>query len=462
MSTSNEQSALSRRSFIKNTTTTAAGLSLLGGLSIERSAYAAGSDTIKLALVGCGNRGSGAVDNALKTPGTKLVAMADVFQKRIDESLAVLTGQEAAEDPTAAKPIKMKVDKDQAKQIDVPPARQFVGFDAYKKAIAEADIVIIAGPPGFRPVHFEEAVRQGKHVFMEKPMGTDAPGIRRILAANQIAKEKNLKCGVGFQRHHENSYLEMMKRVHGGDIGDVLAIRVYWRGGSRGGIPKLPGESELAYQIRNWYFFTYLSGDHIVEQHCHNIDVGNWIKTLDPTKPAHPIRAHGLGGRQVRNDPKLNGQIFDHHFVEFEYEDGTRMTSECSQIPKLWGNTSEHAIGTKGSVDFGGSNRSQIKGAKPFRFKGGNEPYVQEHRDLIAAVRNNQKYNEVDASAYSTMTAIMGRMATYSGEQIEWDDAFNSKLVLMPEITGWNDPAPVQPDANGVYPVAVPGVTRAL
>jgi predicted dehydrogenase len=292
---------------------------------------------------------------------------------------------------------------------------------------------------------------------MEKPLGTDAPSIRRIIEANKTAKEKNLKCGVGFQRRHENVYKELIKRVHDGDIGDILAMRVYWRGGSRGGLEKLPTENELQYQIRNWYFFTYLSGDHIVEQHCHQFDVAHWLKGT------HPIAAHGIGGRQVRTDPKLNGQIFDHHFVEYEYEDGSRLFSECSQIPKMWGDVSEHAIGSKGKVDFNGANRSQITGAKPFRWKAGNnEPYVQEHLDLISAIRNNEKYNEVDAAAISTMTAIMGRMATYSGERIEWDEAFNSKLKLMPDITSWSDEPAVKPRADGTYPVAIPGETRVV
>ena len=200
-------------------------------------------------------------------------------------------------------------------KVDVPPDRQFTDFDGYKKAIALADVVILATSPGFRPMHFEEAVRQGKHVFMEKPVATDAPGIRQLLAAAEEAKKKNLKVGVGFQRRHQRSYLEIVKRLHDGAVGDIQMLRVYWDGGSRDGVERLPNETEMHYQIRNWYYFTWLSGDHIVEQHCHNIDVGNWIKG------AHPVRAQGMGGRQVRN-AKRHGQIFDHHFVEFEYADG--------------------------------------------------------------------------------------------------------------------------------------------
>lgn len=446
----NDPTALSRRSFLKNTTTTAAGLTVLGALGGVRSVHASNDDTIKLALVGCGNRGSGACQQALMTGNVKLVAMADVFQKRINASLAALSGQRV-DDPEAAKPVKLESKGHTAAKLDVPKERQFVGIDAYKKAIAAADVVIIAGPPGFRAVHFEEAVNQGKHVFMEKPLGTDARCIHRILAANKIAKDKNLKVGVGFQRHHEGVYKDLIKRIKDGDIGDVLAMRVYWRGGSRGGVERLPGENELAYQLRNWYFYTYLSGDHIVEQHCHQLDVAYWIKGT------HPVRCQGIGGRQART-ANINGQIYDHHFVEFEYDDGSRLFSECSQIPRTWGDVSEHVIGSNGFADLQGANRSQIRGPKAYRYKGHDRnPYEQEHIDLFDAIRNNKTYNEVESSAYATMTAIMGRMATYSGEKIEWDDAFNSKLVLMPDINSMDQQPPVMPNPDGSYPVVYPG-----
>jgi predicted dehydrogenase len=339
--------------------------------------------------------------------------------------------------------------------VDVPKERQFIGLDAYKNAIAACDVAFIAAPPGFRPMHFEEAVKQGKHAFLEKPVATDAPGIRQILAANAEAKKKSLKVAVGFQRHHKPNYTETIKRIQDGQIGDVVALRVYWRGGSRGGLPKEPGESELAYQLRNWYFFTWLSGDHIVEQHCHNIDVGNWIKG------AHPIRAHGVGGRQVRTT-KEHGQIFDHHYVEFEYADGTCMHSECTQIPHLWTTVSEHVTGTKGSADLK-DNRAEIRGANAWKHRGPNvDGWQQEQLDFIAAIRKNDNYNELDSSAISTMTAIMGRMASYSGKLIEWDEAFNSTLELVPKTLKEGDNPPVMPDENGFYPVAQPGITVAL
>ena len=386
--------------------------------------------------------------------------MADTFDKRLQTSLKALHKQHPG-----------KVDLDQV--------QQFVGFDAYKKAILLADVVILATSPGFRPFHFEEAVAQGKHAFLEKPLATDAPGVRRILAANEQAKKKNLKVGVGFQRHHQAPYREAYQRVLDGAVGDILAMRVYWRGGSRGGEIHRPDETEMQYQIRNWYFFTYLSGDHIVEQHCHNIDVGNWFKG------AHPVRANGVGGRQSRTSKEC-GQIFDHHYVEFEYANGCRMFSECSQFQAKWGQVGEHLLGTKGTSDLGdrgftihGHNLSHatatahIKGAELlthppkasaedkgiWRFKGpSKDPFQVEHDDLFAAIRNNTPYNEADHAAYSTMTAIMGRMATYSGGMVEWDDAFNCQTALIKTAEfDWDAPPPVAPDADGFYPVAHPG-----
>lgn len=432
------KSALSRRQFLQTGSSALAGAALLGALSLERSAHAAGSDLLKIALVGCGGRGSGAANQALTTAGnTKLVAMADVLPEKLEKGLASLQTQHP--------------DK-----VDVPPDRQFTDFDGYKKAISLADVVILATSPGFRPIHFEEAVRQGKHVFMEKPVATDAPGIRQLLAAAEEAKKKNLKVGVGLQRHHQTGYLEIVKRLQDGAVGDLTLLRCYWDGGSRDGVERLPNETEMHYQIRNWYYFTWLSGDHIVEQHVHNIDVCNWIKG------AHPVRAQGMGGRQVRN-AKRHGQIFDHHFVEFEYADGARMLSQCRQIPGCWPSISEHVQGTKGSADLVvGRNLFAIKGAESWRYNAKQkrkDAYQQEHDDLFDAIRNDKPYNEAEIGGLSTMTAILGRMCTYSGQQIEWDDALNSKIELLPKTFGWDAAPLVLPDANGFYPVAMPGQT---
>src|SRR6266581_4435706 len=237
---------VNRRTFLKTSSTAAAGGALLGALPVERFALGASpGDTLRLALIGCGGRGSQAANQALSTSGgVKLVAMADVFKDQLEGSLNNLK-------------------KTQKEKVEVNEDTMFIGFDAYKHAIASADVVVLATPPGFRPLHFEEAVRQGKHIFMEKPVATDAPGVRRVLAAAEEAKKKNLKVGVGFQRHHQRGYLETVKRIQDGAVGDLLVLRCYWDGGSRDGVERRPGEAEMRYQIRNWYYFTWLSGDHI-------------------------------------------------------------------------------------------------------------------------------------------------------------------------------------------------------
>lgn len=429
------ESSLTRRSFIKSSTAAVLGSSL----ALERAVFAdSGDDTIKIALVGCGGRGTGAASQALSTPGkTKLVALADVRPEQLEKGLAALKVKHAA-------------------QIDVSPDHQFSDFDGYKKAISLADVVILATSPGFRPIHFEEAVRQGKHIFMEKPVATDPPGVRRVLAAAEQAKQKNLKIGVGLQRRHKPGYIETIKRIQDGAIGDVLQLRCYWDGGSRDGVERMPGEKELHYQIRNWYYFTWLSGDHIVEQHVHNIDVVNWIKG------AYPVRAQGMGGRQVRNAIR-HGQIFDHHFVEFEYADGTRSFSQCRQIPGCWPNVSEHALGTKGEADLNNDrNGFAIKGTKGgnhWRFASNKktDAYQLEHDDFFDAIRNNKPYNEAEHGALSTMTGILGRMCTYTGQQIEWDEALKSEGYKLPTEWSWEATPPVLPDADGWYPIARPG-----
>jgi predicted dehydrogenase len=434
------ESRLNRRDFLRTTSAAMAGASVLGGLSVERSAFAASSDTLKLALIGCGGRGSGAAGQALSTEGpVKLVAMADVFKDRLQGSLSAL--QEKHKD-----------------RVDVPPDCQFIGFDAYKQAIALADVVILATPPGFRPMQFEEAVKQGKNIFTEKPVATDPPGIRRFMAAAEESKKKNLKVVVGLQRHYDEGYRETIKRLHDGAIGDIVAMRCYWNGETpwvhtRAELEKDCGHqlTEMEYQMRNWYYFTWICGDHIVEQHIHNLDVINWVKG------GHPVRAQGMGGCEVRKGPDY-GEIFDHHAVEFEFEDGSRSFSFCRHIHGCWNSVSEHVIGTKGTCDVGGH---MIRGSNQWRFKreGIRDPYQQEHDELFAAIRNNTTLNNADYGATSTMTAILGRLATYSGKMVEWDAAMKSDITLFPDKLAWDATPKVLPDASGMYPRAVPGHT---
>jgi myo-inositol 2-dehydrogenase/D-chiro-inositol 1-dehydrogenase len=427
---------LTRRDFLKSTSTLAAAAALAPGV------FAAGDDTLKLALIGCGGRGSGACDQALSTDGPlKLVAMADAFKDRLEGSYNALKAKHAD-------------------RVDVQEENKFIGFDAYQHAIAMADVVILATPPGFRPPHFEEAVRQGKNIFMEKPVAVDAPGVRKVLAACEVAKQKNLKVAVGLQRHHQDGYLETLKRLHDGAIGDIVAMRCYWNGNSpwvreRKKLEEDAGRplTEMEYQMRNWYYFVWLCGDHINEQHIHNLDVINWVKQ------GHPVLARGMGGREVRKGID-NGEIFDHHAVEFQYADGTWCASQCRQQPGCWDSVSEHVQGTKGLCDVGSFKITYPDASWHFDDQNSKDPYQQEHDDLFAAIRNDKPYNETAVyGAYSTMTAILGRMATYSGKEIQWDDAFNSQIDTMPKVLGWDADPPTKPDENGHYPVAVPGVT---
>jgi predicted dehydrogenase len=433
--------SVTRRSFLQ-AASSATGALALSALPNGRFVHAAGSDTLKTALIGCGGRGTGAANQNLNVnKGIKLVAMADIARDRLEKSLEILK-------------------KQHPDQVDVSQGNQFIGFDAYKEAIALADLVYITSPQGFHPYHLAEAVRQGKHVFVEKPLAVDAPGVRKVLAVSEEAKKKSLKIGVGLQRHHQPAYQECIKRLHGGAIGDITSMTCYWLGNARAGLERLPGEGELQYQLRNWYYFTWLSGDFMVDQHIHNLDIINWIKR------GHPVRAQGMGGRQVRNDKRLHGQIFDHCFVEYEYADGTKLFSQCRQGQAgTHQQVSEHAVGTKGRADLNVQSRLfRITGSNPWelRLKTGEDGHQLEHYPLIDAIRNNKPYNELEAAAHSTMTAILGRMAVYSGKLVEWDEAINSKLQLMPETVSWDMKPPVEPDAEGNYPVAVPGKTVAL
>jgi predicted dehydrogenase len=421
------------------------------GLAAQRrvapGAFLRGDETLKVALIGCGGRGGGAAIQALSTAGpVKLVAMADAFQDRLDDTLQGLTRHFSGSAEGAAR-------------VDVPPDRRFVGFDAYQQAIDACDVAILTTPPGFRPIHFEHAIAKNKHVFMEKPVATDAPGVRRVLAAAEEAKKKNLKVGVGLQRHHDPGYVEVVKRVQDGAIGDVNFLRAYWCDGGVWVNPRRPGMTEMQYQMRNWYYFVWLCGDHIVEQHIHNLDVANWVKNMTPAK------ARGHGGRQVRTGID-HGEIFDHHQVEFTYPDGSKLFSYCHHWPNTWSSVSEHAHGTHGQADLSGKSiAASGKGAWRFELPRGSEPtdpYQVEHDVLFDAIRNDKPHNEAVYGATSTMTAIFGRMASYSGREISWNDALASQLSLMPAAYDWNAAPPTLPDASGRYRIPMPGVTNAV
>lgn len=390
-------------------------------------AHAKGADKIRVGLVGCGGRGTGAAGNCAEAdPAVEIVAMGDLFQDRLEGSRNRLRATL----------------KDQYKVTD---DHAFFGFDAYKQVLAQdIHIVILATPPGFRPIHFRAAVEAGKNIFMEKPVAVDGAGVRSVIASGAIAKQKGLAVVSGTQRRHQAPYLEIMKRIHDGAIGEVVAAQVYWNQGGLWLNERQPGWSDTENQIRNWLYYAWLSGDHIVEQHIHNLDVVNWAFDT------HPTRCLALGGRQVRTGAQY-GHIFDHFAVEYEYPNGARVQSFCRQIDGTDARVSERIVGTKGTSDPG-SNIKGEKGASLYRWEGNyTDPYVQEHKDLIASIRAGKPLNEANRVAESTLTAIMGRMSAYTGREVSWTKALLSEEVLMPSNLAFG-PLPVAP-------VAVPGQT---
>lgn len=429
-----------RRDFVKQSSLLAGGLLTLPLIS-QANFFSGANDVIKVAVVGCGGRGTGAAVQALSTKqNVQVVAMADAFADRLQQSYDNIK-EEMADKPG---------------RLNVKEEHKFVGFDAYKKAIPLADVVILATPPGFRPVHFEEAVRQGKHIFCEKPVATDPDGVRKVLAAAEIAKTKKLNVVVGLQRRYQTSYRELFKRVQDGMIGDITSMNVWWNQGALWMRERKPEYTEMEYQMRNWYYFNWLCGDHIVEQHIHNIDVGNWF--MDQ----YPVTAVGMGGRAVRTG-KEYGEIYDHHFVEYRYENGVAMNSQCRHWKDSASRVDEEITGTKGRV-FGDKGLIQDhKGKVLYQFdrKLENQPYQAEHDELFAAIAKGEyKYHDAERAAKATLTAIMGRMATYSGQIIPFDKALNLEMNLQPAAYAFDAKPATLPDADGYYAVAKPGTTR--
>jgi predicted dehydrogenase len=428
-----------RRDFLK-TTTVAAGAALASQLSLAPNVHAAGSDAIKVGLIGCGGRGTGAAHNVLvSAKGVTIVGLADAFEDRLKSCRHNLEN-------LAQKDGKVK---ELGNGVDVE-GRCYVGLDAYDQLINKsgANYIMLATPPGFRPLHLQAAVAAGKNIFTEKPVAVDAAGIRKVFAAYDEAKKKGLAIAAGTQRRHQLGYIETLKRVHEGAIGKIVAARCYWNQGILWFKKREPQMTDLQWQMRNWYNFTWLCGDHIVEQHVHNIDVINWATGQ------HPVRAHGMGGRQrsVPN-PDDYGHIFDHFAVDFEYPEGMHVLSECRQISGCENSVSEALVGTQGTCEPNAYtiNGKRILDRRQDRLS--TDPYVQEHTDLIDSIRAGKPINELKNVAESTLSAIMGRMSTYTGKAVTWDFVLEkSKEDLMPEKLDWNMSLPVPP-------VAVPGHT---
>jgi len=404
---------LTRRELLKSSAYVAGTLALTG--AVGPLAEAKGSDTIRVGVVGCGGRGSGAAHDCVKSSqGVEIVALADTFADRLNGL---------------------------KNEFKVRDDRCFVGLDAYKQLMAldDVNLVILATPPGFRPKHFAEAIRRGKNVFMEKPVAVCPAGIKLVIETSQQATQKGLAVVAGTQRRHEPKYVETMKRIHDGAIGEIVSAQCYWNMGGLWVNKRQPNQGDVEWQIRNWLYFTWLSGDHICEQHVHNIDVINWaFNDL-------PEQVHGLGGRQFRTGPEY-GNIFDHFGVEFFYPNDVRTISMCRQIEGTTGNVSERVVGTKGVTDCCGS----IQGENPWRYEGPNpNPYEVEHTDLIKSIRAGSPLNEGQRIAESTLCAIMGRESAYSRQQFKrsW---FMSKCtldLLPPDDLKLSDSKPVPPFA---------------
>ena len=439
----------SRREFLKRSGGLVASAAVAG--AIATPGYTAEQNTLKVALIGCGGRGTGAAANALQTKGPiKLWAMADAFESRLSASYNNLAEKLAA-------------------QLDVLRERRFVGLDGFKQAIDtldRGDLVILATPPAFRPIHFEHAVERGLHVFMEKSFAVDAPGVRRVLRTGELAKQKNLKVAGGLMWRHDRPREEVIQRLHDGAIGDLTLLRTYRMHGAVGFQPKAPAMSELAHQIANYSNFTWLNGSFFVDWLIHNIDVCCWAKN------ALPVSAQGMGGRQVRTEPD---QMFDHYSVEYAFADGTRLLAQGRHINKCWDLFSDFADGAKGSAvimeNLSTPNpriyscHAQVPANEVWRYAGPPcEPYQVEFDRLLDAIRNDRPYNESERCARACLTAILGRMAVESGQLLTWDEAFASSIELAPGLDQFTleSKPPVQPDEHGHYPLPVPGATPVL
>ena len=421
-----------RRQFIRTTATLASGAVATGALALPTAAYAAGSDLLRVGLIGCGGRGTGAAKQALLADeNVKLTAMGDLFEDRLQLSLKSLS--EVAE---------------VAGKIDVPPEQQFVGFDAFKQVLAtDVDVILLTTPPHFRPMHLKAAIDAGKHVFAEKPVAVDAPGVRSVLETCAAAKRRKLSVVSGLCLRYDAGFRETVDRLHNGAIGAIHTLQANDYRGSIWVKPRRPEWTDMHWQMRNWYYFTWLSGDFNVEQHVHYLDVCAWILN------GYPTRAIGMGGRQVRTDA-MYGNIYDHHSVTYEYENGNRIFSNCRQQSGCKNSSTSFAQGSKGRAEIS-ERKLEITTGTTWKHEGKvKNMYEVEHDELFAGIRTGQPLNNGEYMAKSTLLAIMGRMATYTGQEVTWDQALNSKQDLSPKAYAWGD-APE-------FEIAMPGITKLV
>ena len=418
----------SRRDFIK-TSAVATGAAATGWAMYQNVHAQGNSETIRVGLIGCGGRGTGAAEQNLRgDPNCRLVAVADGFRDKAEDCLR-----------------RLRAIGQIANKIDVTPERIFVGLDGYRGVIENCDLVVLATPPGFRPQHIQAAVAARKHIFTEKPVAVDGPGIRTCLAAFEQANRNRLSIVAGTQRRYQTGYKESMQRIHEGAIGTITSARAYWNQGGLWHRARTAGMTDVEWQVRNWLYFTWLSGDHIVEQHVHNLDVVNWA-----LGNSHPVRCTGLGGRQTRTAPEF-GHIFDHFACDFEYPGGVHVLSMARQQQGTDGNVSEAVTGTRGTWTSGNYT---ITGDRPWNFprRNDNQPYQEEHNALYRSIREGRPINDLKNVTESTLTAILGRTACYTGKVVTWEDVLNSEQRLVPERITWDMQLPVPP-------VAMPGQT---
>jgi myo-inositol 2-dehydrogenase/D-chiro-inositol 1-dehydrogenase len=427
----NEIAPVTRRTFVQTTAAATAAIVLPGGVHV------AGSDAIRVGVIGCGGRGTGAAMDVMQAAdGVEVVALGDLLPDRLAQCRAELSKRASSNADIGAK-------------YKVTDEKCFTGFDCFEKVLAtDVNYVILASAPGFRPKHIAAAIAAGKHIFTEKPVAVDSNGIRAVLAAYEESVKKGLGIGAGTQRRHQAEYVPAIQRIHDGAIGEVLSGQVFWNQGGLWNQARQPSWSDTEWQIRNWLYFTWLSGDHIVEQHVHNLDVANWVLK------GHPIRAIGAGGRQSRTDPRY-GHIYDHFAIDFEYPSGARVMSMCRQIDRTSSKVDEHFLGAKGQASMSSDSPSRLTGPGAWTFQRTGKPispYVQEHTDLIASIRSGKPYNELKQVAESTLTAIMGREAAYTGQTITWDEILKADMDLAPPQIAFGSLA--------VPAVPMPGVTK--
>jgi predicted dehydrogenase len=421
--------AASRRDFLK-TGAAVVGGSLLGPMAMSAGAFAGGSDVIRIGLVGCGGRGSGAAEQALAAdPNVHLVAMGDTFADRIESAHSMLQHRS-----TAAR-------------VQVPPERRFAGFDAYKHVIEACDVVLLATPPHFRAAHIKAAINAGKHVFAEKPVAVDAGGVRSVIESCQLAEAKRLSVVSGLCYRYDLGMRATFAKIHEGAVGDIVAMETSYNTHGLWNHPRQPSWSDMEWQIRNWLYFTWLSGDFNVEQHVHSLDKTAWAM-----RDEYPIACSGTGGRQTRTEPEY-GNIFDHMAVVYEYPNGVKTFSRCRQQDHCAVDVNDHIFGTKGRVDVMKHIVYDHKGDEVWRYRGPKpNMYQVEHNELFASIRSGKPINNGHYMTHSTMMGVIGRMAAYTGQRITWDQAINSKLDLTPPNYDWG---PIE-----VAPVAMPGITQ--